>query len=129
MLLGLEALVQSNNVLLACTLQNVVLLHDFLEAALVLHERLVDGLECNEFSREPMNGEVYLAESSFANDLADLVVVNFGDQEVARDVLQDLIIDHFTWRQWTVRICLPCSNLLHRLLLGHLLLHNRYLLI
>lgn len=129
MLLSLEALVQPNDVLLACTLQNVVLLHDLLEAALILHERLVDGFECDKLAREPMNGEVDLAEGSFTNDLADLVVVNFGDQEVARDVLQDLIIDHFARCQWTIWIRLPCSYLLHGLLLGHLLLENRRLLV
>ena len=76
---------------MACPLEDVVLLHDFLEAALILHERLVDRLERHEFTREPMNSEVHLTERSFTNDLADLVVVNFGHEYIVRNVEQDVV--------------------------------------
>lgn len=74
--LGVEALVEPHNVLVPCPLQDVVLLHDLLQGALICHVGLVDRLQGHELAGEPVDRQVDFAEGALANDLADLIVVN-----------------------------------------------------
>ena len=88
-----ETLVQPNDVLMSGPLQNVILLLDLLQRALIVHECLVDRLQSYELSSQPMNGQVYFPEGSFADYLTNLIIVDFSCVILFFNVLKYRIIN------------------------------------
>lgn len=98
--LNLKALVEANDIRVACSLQNVVLLPHFFERVLVLHKRFIDRFQGDEFASQPVNGQVDLAERALADHLSDFVVVDFCVKDSLSDVCQDRIVDQLLRSQW-----------------------------
>jgi hypothetical protein len=94
-----EALVQAHDVLVAGALQNVVLLHDLFEGALIRHVSLVDGFQRNELASEAVDGQVHLTKRSFAYHFADFVVVYLRLEDLVGDVREDVVQNQFPWCQ------------------------------
>lgn len=96
---GVEAFVESNNVLVASTFQNIVLLHDLLQRTFISHVRFIDGFEGDEFAGEPINSQIDLTKGSLSNDFTNLVVIYFRIVTLICDVQKDVVQNEFAGRE------------------------------
>lgn len=119
----IEALVQSNDVLVPRPFQDVVLLHYLLQGTLIRHIGLINGLEGHKLAGEPIDGQIDLSERALSDHLADLVVVDLCVELLVRDVGEDVVQDQFSWCQLAT-IKLGFSNDTRRLLRPLFRLHR-----
>lgn len=82
MLRGLKGFIESHNIPVSSSLQNVKLLHNLSFWGLFREESFVDWLQCDELSRKSMNSKVDLAKSSFTHDLSNLVELRASNRRV-----------------------------------------------
>jgi hypothetical protein len=56
MAINFEALIESNNIFVPSSFQNVVFLSNFLQRVFILHHLLVDALKCHKFTCKSLYG-------------------------------------------------------------------------
>ena len=84
---------------MASSLQNIILLHDFLQRALVGHVSLVYRFKRNKFGSESIDSQVDFTKSTLAYDFSNLVVVYLGFEHSVGYVHENVVHNQFPGSQ------------------------------
>lgn len=76
MALSFKPFIQSNNILMSCSLQNFILLFNLPQTSLISHKLFCNRLQSHKLPSKPINCQINLAKSSFANNFSNLIAIN-----------------------------------------------------
>lgn len=76
MTLSFKPFIQPNNILMSCSLQNFILLFNLPQTSLISHKLFGNRLQRHKLARKPIDCQINLAKSSFANNFSNLIAIN-----------------------------------------------------
>jgi hypothetical protein len=76
MTLSFKPLIQPNNILMPCPLQNFTLLFNLPQTSLISHKLFSNRFQSDKLSSKPINSQIDLSKSPFTNNLSYLITIN-----------------------------------------------------